>query len=76
MIPLPVIIAELIMALGGALFGANALVLIKSRSDSQSAAAAGRPAPQIARGKITVMMLVGLVVFTWGLATFIVKMRG
>jgi hypothetical protein len=75
LIPLPVIIAEVIMALGGALFGANALALIKSRADSRSASAAGRPAPQIARGKVTAMMLVGLVVFTWGLATFVVRLK-
>ncbi len=85
MIPLPVILAELIMALGGALFGANALALYKTRGTARDRGEGDtmedrpqgpQPEPpqrQVARGKILVNMLIGLVVFTWGLATFLVR---
>lgn len=91
MIPLPVILAELIMALGAALFGANAYALIRSRRTEERATRDGEragddlqdrppgpqvpPPPQLARGKILVQMLIGLVVFAWGLATFLVRIN-
>lgn len=83
MIPLPVIVAELIMALGGALFGANALALYKTRRTQRGDTMQDRPqgphpAPprrQLAPGRILINMLIGLVVFTWGLGTFLVRTR-
>lgn len=91
MIPLPVILAELVMALGGALFLANALAFYRTRKAQQSPSAGGTtgdemedrpqgpqpdpPQRQVARGRILINMLIGLVVFTWGLATFIVRTR-
>lgn len=83
MIPLPVILAELIMAMGGALFGANALALWKNRRSQTGDTMEDRPQGpqpeppprQMARGKIFINMLIGLVIFTWGLATFLVRIR-
>jgi hypothetical protein len=80
------------MALGGALFGANAYALYRTRKTQQPPAEGGdagdtiqdRPqGPQLeppqrvqARGRVVVNMLIGLVVFAWGLATFLVRMSG
>lgn len=66
MIPLPQILAELVMALGAALLLANvyALVRPKLRPDSD--------APRVqARGRVVVNMLIGLVVMVWGFASFV-----
>lgn len=92
MIPLPVILAEIIMALGAALFGANAYALYRSRRMHQPPSRGGdvgdemedrpqgpqlEPPPRVhARGRVVVNMLIGLVVFVWGLATFLVRLNG
>jgi hypothetical protein len=68
-IPLPQILAELVMALGGALFGANAWALLRPVV-RPSSPGPGRPQ---ARGKVLVNMSIGLVVFVWGLASFITR---
>lgn len=65
MIPLPQILAELIMALGGALFIGNVLSLVRPRKTPE-----GTVKPQ-ARGRILVNMGIGLLVFVWGLASFV-----
>ena len=63
MIPLPQIIAELIMALGGALFIANAWALLKP-------AIRGGDRP-VARGRAIINVFIGVLVFVWGFASFI-----
>jgi hypothetical protein len=69
MIPLPQILAELVMALGGALLGANAWALLRPVV-RPSSPGPGRPQ---ARGKVLINMSIGLVVFVWGLASFIAR---
>jgi hypothetical protein len=69
MIPLPQILAELVMALGGALLGANAWALLRPVV-RPSSPGPGRP---LARGKVLINMSIGLVVFVWGLASFIAR---
>jgi len=70
MIPLPVILAEIIMALGGALLVGNGAALVRSRRNGS-----GDGAQVQARGRVLVMMLLGLVIFVWGLATFVVRLH-
>ena len=67
MIPLPQIIAELIMALGGALLLANAWALLRPHVRPGAAA----PQRVQARGRVVVNLFIGLVVFVWGFASFI-----
>ena len=69
MIPLPEILAELVMALGGALLAANAWALLRPVL-RPSSPGPGRPQ---ARGKVLINMSIGLVVFVWGLASFITR---
>lgn len=72
MIPLPVILVEFLVAFGVALFGANALALLRLRRDGNwpptRAAAGSGPAPSAAR--IVTGLVVGLVVTLWALATW------
>ena len=74
MIPLPVILAEIIMALGGALLVGNGAALIKSKRNASASSERGATQVQ-ARGRVLVMMLLGLVIFVWGLATFVVRLH-
>lgn len=69
-IPLPVILVEFMVAFGLALFGANALALVRLRRDGNwpPARDAG-PAPSALR--IVLGIVVGFVVATWAVATFI-----
>ncbi|HVL33158.1 MAG TPA: hypothetical protein VM600_06210 [Actinomycetota bacterium] len=67
MIPLPTILAELIMALGAALAGASAWALLRPRVRPGSPA----PARVQARGRTLTNMFIGLVVFVWGFASFV-----
>jgi hypothetical protein len=71
MIPLPEILAELVMALGGALLAANAWALLRPVV-RPSSPGPGRPQ---ARGKVLINMSIGLVVFVWGLASFITRVH-
>jgi hypothetical protein len=68
-IPLPEILAELIMALGGALFAANIWALLRPYIRPNSAA----PARVQARGRVLINVAIGLVVFVWGFASFIAR---
>jgi hypothetical protein len=71
-IPLPVILVEFLVAFGVALFGANALALLRLRRDGNwppARATAGGPAPSAAR--IVTGIAVGLVVTLWAVATWI-----
>ena len=67
MIPLPEILAELVMALGGALFAASAFALLRPylRPDAPA------PVRPPARGKVLINAFIGLVVLVWGFASFI-----
>lgn len=67
MVPLPQILAELIMALGAALLFANVYALLRPKIRPGGA---GGPKVQ-ARGRVLVNMLIGLVVMVWGFASFI-----
>lgn len=71
-IPLPVILVEFMVAFGLALFGANALALVRLRRDGNwpPARDAG-PSPSALR--IVTGMVVGFLVLTWALATFLAK---
>lgn len=70
MIPLPVILVEFMVAFGLALFGANALALVRLRRDGNwpPARDAG-PAPSASR--IVAGIVVGFVVAAWAVATFL-----
>ncbi|HEX9776109.1 MAG TPA: hypothetical protein VGB83_11090 [Actinomycetota bacterium] len=68
MIPLPQILAELIMALGAALFGSSVLALLRPRFGKGSQGAPSAPA---ARGRVFVNAFIGLVVLGWGFASFV-----
>jgi hypothetical protein len=70
-IPLPEILAELVMALGGALLAAMAWALLRPVV-RPSSPGPGRPQ---ARGKVLINMSIGLVVFVWGLASFITRVK-
>lgn len=71
-IPLPVILVEFMVAFGLALFGANALALVRLRRDGNwpPARDAG-PAPSAFR--IVAGIVVGFVVAGWAVATFLSK---
>jgi hypothetical protein len=66
-IPLPVILAEIIMALGGALLLANLWALLRPRFNPDA------PAPA-ARGRVLINIGIGVVVLTWGFASFITRL--
>lgn len=73
MIPLPVILAEFVMAFGAAFLIANAVALIRTSRERFDADDADAPKPR-ARGRMVANMLIGAVVFAWGLATFLVRL--
>ena len=68
MIPLPVILAEIIMALGGALLLANIWALVRPivRPDQT-------PVRPVSRGRAITNAIIGLVVLVWGFASFITQ---
>jgi hypothetical protein len=69
-IPLPIILSELIMGLGAALIVGNAWALIRSKPGSDPE----QPVRVQARGKVVTSLFIGLLVFVWGLASFIDKL--
>ena len=69
MIPLPQILAELVMALGGALLVASVLALVRARR----APGTGEEVRATARGKLVINAFIGLVVLVWGFASFVTK---
>lgn len=74
MIPLPVILVEFMAAFGLALFAANALALFRLRRDGNwppARDATAGPAPSAFR--IVTGIVVGFVVVTWAVATFLAK---
>lgn len=68
MIPLPQIIAELIMAVGAALLGASVFALVKPKR-----APDGEEVRATARGRLIINAFIGAVVLVWGFASFITK---
>jgi hypothetical protein len=68
MIPLPVILSEIIMALGGALLIANLWALVQPilRPDKP-------PARPIQRGRAVTNAIIGFVVLAWGFASFVTR---
>jgi len=67
-IPLPQILAELIMALGAALLLANVYALVRPRLKRGE----GGDAPRVqARGRVLINIFIGAVVMIWGFASFI-----
>jgi hypothetical protein len=78
------VLRELVLALGGALFIANAFALVRRRQDAEHAGA--RPSaraskrdgygdsddlPQAPRARTVTYMLIGLIVAIWALASII-----
>jgi hypothetical protein len=70
MIPLPQILAELVMALGGALLVANAWALLRPKVRPDAPEPARRP---MARGRILTNILIGGLVLVWGFASFVTR---
>lgn len=68
MIPLPVILAEIIMALGGALLAANVWALLRPKVRPDQT-----PARPVSRGRAITNALIGLVVLVWGFASFVTR---
>ena len=69
MITLPQLVSEIVMALGGAMLFANVYALLQPRFRPDKA-----PAKPIQRGRAITNALIGLLVFVWGLASFIVRL--
>jgi len=68
MIPLPQILSEIIMALGGALLVANIWALVQPRLRPD------KPLPRpVNRGRAVTNAIIGAVVFVWGFASFITR---
>lgn len=68
MIPLPVILAEMIMALGGALLAANVWALVRSKVRPDQT-----PVRPVSRGRAVTNAIIGFVVLVWGFATLITR---
>jgi hypothetical protein len=67
-IPLPVILSEIIMALGAALLFANVWALLRPtvRPDQT-------PVRPVHRGRAITNAILGLIVLAWGFASFITR---
>jgi hypothetical protein len=70
-IPLPVILVEFMVAFGFALFGANALALVRLRRDGNWPPARDGAGPAPSALRIVGGIVVGFVVGAWAVATFI-----
>lgn len=68
MIPLPQMLSEVVMALGGALFAANAWALVRPRVRPGAA-----PVPPGARRRVLVNAIIGFIVLVWGFATLVAR---
>lgn len=69
MIPLPELLAELMLGLGAALFAANLWVILRPRFVKP---VKGRRSPQPpSMTRVYVNLLIGAVIAVWGLATII-----
>ena len=70
-IPLPVILVEFMVAFGLALFGANALALVRLCRDGNWPPARDGAGPAPSALRIVTGLVVGFVVAAWAVATFI-----
>lgn len=68
MIPLPVIVAEIVMALGAALLLANVWALMRHRVRPDE-----KPPRPVNRGRALTNAIIGLVVFVWAFASFVAR---
>jgi hypothetical protein len=68
MIPLPQILAEVVMALGGALVVANVWALLQPRLRPERT-----PPRPVSRGRALTNAIIGFVVLVWGFASFITR---
>jgi hypothetical protein len=70
-IPLPELVAELMLGLGGALFAANLWVILRPRFVKPQK---GRRAPlPPSMTRVYVNLLIGALVAAWGLATLLTR---
>ena len=69
MIPLPQILSEIIMALGGALLVANGYALLQPRFRPDKV-----PAKPVNRGRAVTNAIIGAVVLVWGFASWLTKL--
>ncbi|MDQ1510897.1 MAG: hypothetical protein QOG50_2741 [Actinomycetota bacterium] len=70
------VMRELVLALGGALFLANALALVRRRSDASRAAPHGNDSADLAQAPLArtvTYMLIGLIVAAWALASIVTR---
>ena len=68
------VLRELVLAIGGALFFANALALVRRRSDASRPAPHGNNAADLAQAPLArtvTYMLIGLIVAAWALASIL-----
>jgi len=69
LIPLPEILSEVIMALGGALLVANVWALLQPRFRPE------KPPPRpVNRGRAIANAIIGFVVLVWGFASFVTRL--
>jgi len=70
------VMRELVLALGGALFVANAFALVRRKSDASRAASHGNNAADLAQAPLArtvTYMLIGLIVAAWALASIVTR---
>ena len=68
------VMRELVLAIGGALFLANAFVLVRRRSDASRPGPHGNDSTDLAQAPLArtvTYMLIGMVVAVWALASMI-----
>lgn len=73
MIPLPVILVEFMAAFGLAMFGGSTLALVRLRRDGNWPPARDGAGPAPSASLIVVGIVVGFLVATWAVATFVAK---
>lgn len=70
------VMRELVLALGGALFLANALALVRRKSDASRAAPHGSNSADLAQAPLArtvTYMVIGLIVAAWALASIVTR---
>jgi len=70
------VMREMVLALGGALFFANALALVRRKSDASRAASNGHDSADLAQAPLArtvTYMVIGLIVAAWALASIVTR---
>jgi hypothetical protein len=70
------VMRELVLALGGALFLANAVALVRRRSNTSRAAPGGTDSADLTQAPLVrtvTYMLIGLIVAVWALASIVTR---